>query len=207
MKKKAVEEGEGETPRVDEKEVFGDIKRVIIRGKSSESKKPTLSGDRVIVYDTTLSSKLNSKNFGDLKKNSLYLSLYEAYLFLDENKLRVFDKSGKEIDVKGLMRMGESLNENFGMKYDVYRDLRLNRGYVVKSGLKFGCDFVVYDKGKNPGSGHSKWMVQVIPEVLRVDFNEITRAARLATNVKKSMIFAIVTERGPVYYQIGRKKM
>jgi len=194
-------------PKASKKEVFGDIKKVIIKGKGKEEKKPTLSGDRVIIHEEVLSSQLYNKNFGELKKERLYLNLYEACLLLDENKIQVFDKNGKEITLKKLIKVGEKLNKNFEMKYDVFRDLRLSRGYVVKSGVKFGCDFVVYDRGKSPGGGHSKWMVHVIPEIIKIDFNEMTRAARLATNVKKKMIFSVVTERGPVYYEIGRTKM
>jgi tRNA-intron endonuclease len=81
------------------------------------------------------------------------------------------------------------------------------RGYLVKSGLKFGVDFVVYARGKVPGKDHSKWMIHVVPESIRIDFAELTRAARLATNVKKRILFAIVTERGPVYYEVRRKTM
>jgi len=46
-----------------------------------------------------------------------------------------------------------------------------------------------------------------MPETARIDYNEITRAARLATNVKKKMVFASVTERGPVYYEVSRAKL
>lgn len=180
------------------------IKKTVIKGRKREEK-ATLSGDRVIVPDPVVSSQLYNRGFGDIKKDRLYLSLYEACLLVDEGKLDVYDK--KKLAFKRLLKVGEGFNENFAMKYDVFRDLRLSRGYVVKSGLKFGCDFVVYARGKTPGKGHSKWMVHVMPESARVDFNEITRAARLATNVKKRMLFAIVTERGPVYYEVGRARM
>jgi len=189
-----------------EKELFSGIKTVTIRGRSSDLK-PLLSNDKVIIYDKTLSDRLFSKGFGELVKNRLYLSLYEACLLLDEEKILVFDKNDKEITVKKLVKHAEKLNENFSVKYAVYRDLRLQRGYLTRSGLKFGCDFIVYGKSKKLGESHSKWMVHVVSEIQRMDFGEITRAARLATSVKKRMIYAIVTERGPVYYELGRKKM
>jgi tRNA splicing endonuclease len=50
-------------------------------------------------------------------------------------------------------------------------------------------------------------MVHAMPEGARLDYSEFTRAARLATNVKKKMLFATVTERGPVYYEISRAKL
>lgn len=183
-----------------------EIESMVIKGKRSVMK-PVLSGDRVIVYDGVLANQLNAKDFGELKNGVLYLSLYEAALLIQNNKLQVHDRGGKAVPFARLVQIGGELNEGFGMKYDVYRDLRVVRGYVTKSGLKFGTDFVVYPRGKTPGKGHSKWMVHVIPEVSKFDFTELTRAARLATSVKKHMLFAVVTERGPVYYEVGRAIM
>jgi len=187
--------------------VLTGIKKTVIRGKRSAELKPTLSGDRVIIYDEKLASQLLARAFGEAKRGRLYLSLYEACLLAEEGKLDVYGREGKKLSVRKLTDAGESLNEGFAMKYDVFRDLRLARGYAVKPGIKFGCDFVVYAHGKSPGKGHSKWMVHVIPESARLDYVEITRAARLATNVKKKLLLASVTERGPVYYEIGRAKM
>lgn len=187
------------------KKALAGIKKFVIKGKKSEELKPRLSGDRVIVFDTALASQLASRHFGEAKKGGLYLSLYEAVLLVEESKLDVY--GDKKMSLRKLMQKAEALNENFAMKYDVFKDLRLARGYLVKPGIKFGCDFVVYARGKKPGKSHSKWMVHVMPETARIDYSEITRAARLATNVKKKMLLATVTERGPVYYEIGRAKM
>jgi len=168
--------------------------RKIIRGKSTA---PLLSGDRVIIHEQKLASQLTTRDFGEAKAGKVSLNLYEALYLVEEGKL--------DIPAKKLISAGEKLNEAFSMKYEVFKDLR-EKGHVVRSGLKFGCDFVAYAHGKKPGS-HSKWMVHVINESSRVDYSEITRAARLATNVKKKMLFATVTERGPVYYEVSRTKM
>lgn len=180
--------------------------KVVIRGKSSQQPLAELSGDRVIVYDQKVASQLIARSYGESEGQKLYLSLYEACLLSEEGKITVAGK-GKPLKPKDLMAKGESINDGFGMKYAVFKDLRLNRGYVVKSGIKFGCDFAAYPRGKTPANAHSRWMVHVMPESARLDYSEITRAARLATNVKKSMLFATVTERGPVYYEITRAKM
>ncbi len=187
--------------------VLTGIKKTIIRGKKSNELKPILSGDRIVVYEEKLANQLLNRSFGETKKRGLYLNIYEALLLAEEKKLDVYDKSGKKVPLKKLMEVGESLNEGFAMKYDVFRDLRLARGYVVKPGIKFGCDFVVYARGKKPGRTHSKWMVQVIPESARMDYSQLTGAARLATNVRKKLLLATVTERGPVYYEVGRAKL
>lgn len=183
------------------------MRRTVIKAKRRMAQGAVLSGDRVIVSDQKTTAQLMSRSFGEQKKSQLYLNLYEACLLVEEKKLDVMDESGDKLSLKDLTDAGECINEGFGMKYDVFRDLRRDRGYVVKSGIKFGCDFVVYPRGKMPSDSHSKWMVHVIPESARLDYSEITRSARLATNVKKSMLFATVTERGPVYYEITRAKL
>ena len=180
-----------------------DVVKKVIRGKKSGEDLPSLSGDRIIIYEEKLAQRLFSKSYGEMKGPKLYLNIYEALLLVEEGKLEAYAE-GKKLSIRKLHDVGEKLNEGFGMKFDVFKDLRLVKGLIVRSGIKFGCDFVVYPKGKNVGSSHSKWMVHVIPESSRVDYNELTRAARLATNVKKRMVFASVTERGPVYYEVSR---
>lgn len=182
------------------------VKKTVIKGRKSAELRPILSGDRVIVFDPKKAAQLAGRAYGESRKGLLYLSLYEACLLVEDGKLDVY-KGGKKLSLKKLVDAGQALNEGFRMKYEVFKDLRLARGYVVKSGIKFGCDFVVYARGKKPGKGHSKWMLHVMPESARIDYAEFTRAARLATNVKKRMLFASVTERGPVYYEVGRAKL
>lgn len=182
------------------------IKKTVIRGKKSGDRPPMLSGDKVIVYDEKLSGQLLSRFFGEIKGKILYLNLYEACLLLDEEKIEL-ESEGDKMNLKRLLVYAEKINECFSMKYDVYKDLRSVRGYIVKSGIKFGCDFVAYARGKSPGKDHSKWMVHVVSESARIDYSEITRAARLASNVKKKMLFASVTERGPVYYEISHARL
>ena len=43
--------------------------------------------------------------------------------------------------------------------YIVFRDLR-NRGYIVKTGFKYGSEFRLYERGKSPGDGHSNYLVK-----------------------------------------------
>jgi tRNA-intron endonuclease len=182
------------------------VRKTVIKARKGLETGNVLSGDRVIVRDQREAAQLMSRNFGEQKGSSLYLNLYEACLLVEEGRLKVCGKKGP-LNAKKLLSAGESVNDSFGMKYDVFKDLRAGRGYVVKSGIKFGCDFVVYPRGKGPADSHSRWMVHVMPESARLDYSEITRAARLATNVKKAMLFATVTERGPVYYEISRAKL
>ena len=44
-----------------------------------------------------------------------------------------------------------------------FKDLR-KKGYIVKTALKFGADFRVYEKGVKPGEDHAKWVVFPVHE-------------------------------------------
>lgn len=92
------------------------------------------------------------------------------------------------------------------LKYAVYADLR-SRGYIVKTGLKFGAHFRVYDRGEKPGETHSKYIVHAIPEGCKFTPAELARAVRLAHSVRKSMLFAVVDDEGDVtYYSLTHER-
>ncbi len=65
------------------------------------------------------------------------------------------------------------------LKYAVYSDLR-SRGYIAKTGLKFGAHYRVYERGEKPSEAHSKFLVQAAPEGIKLTPTEPARAVRLA---------------------------
>ncbi len=90
------------------------------------------------------------------------------------------------------------------MKYTVYRDLK-DRGFCVKTGFKFGSHYRLYSRGDKPGKGHAIWLVHAVPEEYTVQFQVISRAIRLAQNVRKKMIYAVVDKEGDItYYKFDR---
>jgi tRNA-intron endonuclease len=104
------------------------------------------------------------------------------------------------------------LDKRFTERYRVYEDLR-DRGLLVRTGFKFGCDFRVYERGvqlkKGPKTAkeHTKWIVFSVPEDYTCSFQELSRAVRLAHNIRARMLWAIVDNEGDVtYYQILRMK-
>ena len=79
-----------------------------------------------------------------------------------------------------------------------------NRGYIVKTALKFGADFRVYDKGKKPGKTHAKWVVFVDHESKKINWNEFSAKNRVAHSTKKKLLLAIVDEESSVsYYEVS----
>lgn len=117
----------------------------------------------------------------------LTLDLIEGLYLLEKRKIKV--NSGEEkITPKRLREQAEKIYEDFSLKYIVYKDLR-GRGYVVAPGIKFGCDFAVYEHG--PGIDHAPFLIQVKQKEEDITATEIVRAGRLATTVKKRFIIAV----------------
>lgn len=77
----------------------------------------------------------------------------------------------------------------------LHRDL-VERGCRVKSGLKFGTEFIAYvEKGET----HSKYMVKILRSGM--EWIEVAGLARVANGVKKTLILA-VPEESFRYYSI-----
>jgi tRNA-intron endonuclease len=84
----------------------------------------------------------------------------------------------------------KSQYSNFDAKYLVFQNLR-EKGYVVTPGIKFGCDFAVYEHG--PGIDHAPYLVEVFRQNDEITATGIVLAGRLATTVKKQFVLAIPT--------------
>jgi len=86
----------------------------------------------------------------------------------------------------------------------VFKDMR-DRGYVIKTGFKFGTHFRVYPRGKKPGEAHTEFTVQVMPEEKRLEVTDISRLVRLARAIRTRLVLAVVdSENEIVYYEIKR---
>lgn len=82
----------------------------------------------------------------------------------------------------------------FREMYEVYSDWR-EKGFVVKTGFKFGSHFRVYFPGASPAKGaewlHSRHVLHVFPRRSKLLISEWARAIRLAHSVKKTFILAV----------------
>ena len=85
------------------------------------------------------------------------------------------------------------------------------KGYLVKTGFKFGAHFRVYEKGVKLKKGpkapfeHTKWVVHAVPEEAAFSLPEMSRAVRLAHNIRAKFIWAVVDKEGDItYYEITR---
>jgi tRNA-intron endonuclease len=176
--------------------------------KEGAGRMPTgiISGTKVIVGDSDLRSLLKEKGFGEEAGKRHEVSLIEAVYLVENCKMQVSD--GKKIfDFDDLLKAGNKIEKDFYAKYTVYSDLR-ERGLLVRTGLKFGADFRVYERGATVKSSHSKFLVYVVPEEYTCSIPDMAGKMRLSQTVNKAMIYAVVDEEGDItYYHIDRIRM
>ena len=140
-------------------------------------------------------------HFGEQVGEKIQYSLSEALFLTEKGKIKVFHKK-KWLPFKELMKNVYSNDKRINIKYPVFKDLR-EKGYVVKTALKFGADFRVYDRGSKPGEEHAKWIVFADHESGKFTWHEFSAKNRVAHSTKKALLLAIVDEEGDVsYYEV-----
>lgn len=126
----------------------------------------------------------------------LVLDLIEGYYLLQKSKISIY-KMKKKITEKEMLEICKNEYHNFDKKYLVYRNFR-DKGYIVNPGIKFGCDFAVYQKG--PGIDHAPYLVQVYNTSDPISSTDVVLAGRLATTVRKQFVLAIPYGKNDVNY-------
>jgi len=158
-------------------------------------------GKRVLIPEGH--GELVQRGFGEKKSEGLVLSLYEAAYLLERGKITVY-KGDKELTLEDFFKEAEKEEPEFYIRYAVFRDIR-DRGYVIKTGFKFGTHFRVYPRGKKPGEAHTEFTVQVMPEEKRLEITDISRMVRLARAIRTKLVLAVVdSENEIVYYEVKR---
>ncbi|MBR9680117.1 MAG: tRNA-intron lyase [Candidatus Altiarchaeota archaeon] len=156
-----------------------------------------------------LPEQLLQKGFGDESQGKAWLFPEEALFLVEIDKLIVL-KQGEPFEKGPLRTYFESSNPGFFLRYIVYKDLR-TKGYVAKSGAKYGMDFRLYDKGVKPKRGkkedweHAKFVVQVMKEDDVLSVKGLVGLNRISHSVKKTLWIAMVDkDLGTTYIQVSR---
>ncbi|MBI5389953.1 tRNA-intron lyase [Candidatus Woesearchaeota archaeon] len=176
--------------------------------KKKDPVKATFGKERVVTESSDPARELyNQSRFGNLLDNGdVQLSMLESLYLLEKGKLLLADGKGKKIDFASFLKRAEKLEPNFWVRYGVFKDLR-NRGYIVKTALKFGADFRVYDRGVKPGEDHAKWVVYPVHEASTLTWHEFSAKNRVAHSTRKRLLMGIVDDEGDVtYYEIAWKR-
>ncbi|MCX8189914.1 MAG: tRNA-intron lyase [Candidatus Diapherotrites archaeon] len=161
--------------------------------------------NKAIVENPRFRDELLQESFGELIERKLVLDLNEALYLLKKGRIKI--KHGKkDLTEETLLNMGISEDKRFYTKYLVFEDLR-SKGYVVKTGYKFGFDFRVYPKGKKPGEAHTQYVVNVCKQNDVFKMHEMSRMIRLSGNINTLLVQAVVDSENHInYYQIIRSQ-
>ncbi|HML04927.1 MAG TPA: tRNA-intron lyase [Methanobacterium sp.] len=155
-----------------------------------------LSGNLVIIKDKK-GVKLHEKShYGNMVPEGLQLSLIEAVYLAEKEKITIL-KKGKKLSLDEMFEILRK--DDLFTKYLVFSDLR-NRGYIVKTGFKYGSEFRLYERGKSPGNGHSDYLVKVISEDYELKVSDFSSYIRVAHGVNKKLFFAVVDEENDITY-------
>ena len=160
--------------------------------------KGELIDNRIVIWNIKDSQKLFSSGYygkpiGMSKPKieeinvPLILDLIEGYYLLQKSKVSI-TKMKKKVTEKKMLEICRHEYHNFDKKYIVYKNFR-DKGYIVNPGIKFGCDFAVYQKG--PGIDHAPFLVQVYNKSDAMTSTGVVLAGRLARTVRKQFILAI----------------
>lgn len=171
---------------------------------ATEKVKAELSDDNIITENSDVARDLykNSAYGSELEDGRLQLSLIEGMYLLEKKKLIIVDGRNKEISKDNFLKKARKLEKNFRTRFAVFRDIR-DRGYIIKTALKFGADFRVYDRGIKPGEDHAKWIVYPVTETETLTWYDFAAKNRVAHSTKKRLLIGIVDEEGDVtYYEI-----
>ena len=164
--------------------------------------KGILSGESVVSGSKEAKDLYGNKLFGEYVNKKIHYSLSEA-LYLVENKKMEIYRNTKKLNFQDFMEACKKIDKKILVKYPVYRDLR-SKGYLLKTALKFGADFRVYDKGKRPGKTHAKWILYPVSESDDLTWHEFSAKNRVAHSTKKNLLIAVVdSEGGITYYEVS----
>ncbi len=158
----------------------------------------------VIAPDSDLTRELYEKSrLGEpVSTKRFQYSLVEALYLLEKGRMII--KSGrKEVDPDTFVKKASKVEPSFWVRYSVFKNMR-NRGYVVKSALKFGADFRVYDRGIKPGEDHAKWILFPVHECSSLTWHDFSAKNRVAHSTRKRLLLGIVDDEGDVTYYESR---
>jgi tRNA-intron endonuclease len=195
---------------------YYEVKRLDIKGEMEETlplKQPasvTMLEDRVLVWDGETSKHLYENGFygKPLDNERLQLSLVESAYLLENGIIEIKDSNNNIIpEISDFSKIAASIDPDFKRKYSTYVDLR-SRGFVPKTGFKFGTHFRVYSEVHSTNKlPHSKYLIHAIPHDHEFLLPVMSRAIRLANSVRKQMLYAVEFTGTTEYIDIGRIKM
>jgi len=174
---------------------------MVVKKKKIEA---ALGRQQVLTQNSNEARELyNQSRFGIIIDERVKLSLLEGLYLMEAEKITIKDNLGKKINMDLFVKRASKMEPRFWIKYLVYKDMR-NRGYIVKTALKFGADFRVYDRGVKPGEDHARWVVYPVHESETLTWQEWAAKNRVAHSTRKRLLIGVVDEENDVSYWEAR---
>ena len=163
-----------------------------------------LQAGRVVTEHSEDAKALVTKaRFGKLLEDGrVELGVYEACFLMQSGRISVIDSRNKSMSFDALYRRLLGNSKDAWIRYVVFCDLR-KRGYTVKSALKFGADFRVYDRNARDDD-HARWVLYVVREADKLTWQGFAAKTRVAHSTKKQLLIAVVDDEGDISYWEAR---
>ena len=162
--------------------------------------KAVFNGDNVSSNKKEAFSLYEKSRFGESKDGKIVYSVVEAIYLLEKGKIDLY-KDSKKLNYDKFLTLIKKKDSKLLAKYVVFKDMR-NKGYIVKTALKFGAEFRVYDKGIHPGEDHARWILYPVKESEKLNWQEFSAKSRVAHSTKKNLLIGIVDEEEDVTYYV-----
>ena len=187
---------------------YYELSTINLKGNNFEKKyvktNAILMDNRVLIFNEKLSQDLFEGEFyGKPFGPCLQISMVEALYLLKKGIIKIHDiRICENISFNLLKRKVEIKQPHINIIFNVYSDLKA-RGFIVKTGFKFGAHFRAYSK--NPNELHAEYLIHVFNENFKSICSDFSRAIRLAHSVNKEIIFACYYDKDKIeYIKIGR---
>ncbi|MFH1649321.1 MAG: tRNA-intron lyase [Candidatus Woesearchaeota archaeon] len=175
--------------------------KLVEEPKEKQKLSAMFAKERVLVESSDEARDLyNQSRYGTmLEDGKLQLSILEALYLMEKGRLVVKDSKDKAMNFEDYLKNAKKIEPNFWIRYCVFKDIR-NRGYIIKTALKFGADFRIYDRGVKPGEDHARWVVYPVHEGSTLTWYEFAAKNRVAHSTKKRLLIGVVDDEGDVTY-------
>jgi tRNA-intron endonuclease, archaea type len=162
---------------------------------------------RVFSNSSEAFTLLEKERFGEKTDEKVIYSPFEAVFLAEKKKIQLFDSKNKEIKLQEIINKFGKKDKDFMKKYLVFKDLR-KKGHIVKSALKFGVEFRVYEKGSKLGEEHARWILFPFSEHEKISIKEFCAKNRVANSTNKKLMVAVVDDEEDVsYYETSWMKI
>ncbi len=160
------------------------------------------SGEKIYSTSNEAFNLFEKSYFGEKIQNKVEYSFIEALYLIQLKKMEIYQNS-KRISDETFLKKIKRFDKKIETKLTVFSDLR-RKGYIVKTALKYGAEFRVYQKGSKPGKSHSPWILYTSKESDNLKIQDFAAKNRVAHSTKKKLLMAVVDEESDVtYYEVS----